>query len=356
MKRLISINYSDLVTGRGDLIGAIRNAFGPGSLGAIAIRGIPGFAEQRRALLPLSHRLRMLPEDQLKRLERPETLYNVGWSHGKEKIGEVPDFSKGSYYGNPLYDKAALSEEQLQKYPFFYPPNVWPTDGLPELEGTFKQMGRTMFDAAILLVRQMDAMTAAHVPGYERDALYRELSVTRKVKGRLLYYYPSDAKADDAWIGWHNDSGFMTCLTPEMFFDDATGEEIENPDPEGGLWIISRDSTPVHVAMPADEMIVQCGECVQIVSGGLCVATPHAVRPSKAPNGRRVGRATFPLFIDTDADFRLNPPRGVTRDQVLAGSARSRVPPLETRWRQGQTFVEFLGDTFKQYYAWNANK
>ena len=28
--------------------------------------------------------------------------YNVGWSYGKEKLGDKPDFGKGSYYGNPL--------------------------------------------------------------------------------------------------------------------------------------------------------------------------------------------------------------------------------------------------------------
>eukprot|EP00957_Ditylum_brightwellii_P065271 4950814-Ditylum_brightwellii.AAC.1 len=50
---------------------------------------------------------------------------------------------------------------------------------------------------------------------------------TEKAKGRLLYYFPLDngevkddvnnAKddadiAEYSWIGWHNDSGFLTAL------------------------------------------------------------------------------------------------------------------------------------------------
>ena len=32
-------------------------------------------------------------------------MYNVGWSHGKEKLGDKPDFAKGSFYANPLFDE-----------------------------------------------------------------------------------------------------------------------------------------------------------------------------------------------------------------------------------------------------------
>ena len=34
----------------------------------------------------------------------------LGWSYGREKLGDKPDTSKGSFYANPLYDDAAPSE------------------------------------------------------------------------------------------------------------------------------------------------------------------------------------------------------------------------------------------------------
>ncbi len=88
------------------------------------------------------------------------------------------------------------------------------------------------------------------------------------------------------------------------------------------------------------------------------MATPHAVRPSvDAASGgtkRRVGRATFPVFVDSGPLFPLSPPAGVTRAQVLRSGVSSRVPPLAARWKDGAAFVDFLGDTFRQYYEWDA--
>jgi isopenicillin N synthase-like dioxygenase len=101
-------------------------------------------------------------------------------------------------------------------------------------------------------------------------------------------------------------------------------------------------------------LAVQCGECLQIITGGLLVATPHCVRASASPKGVKVGRGTFPVFIDEGADFPLAAPKGVSRDQVFDKTINSKVPPLEKRWLQdGVSFAQFLGDTFKQYYEWN---
>lgn len=44
-------------------------------------------------------------QDKRKKLEHEPSMYNVGWSHGKEKLGDTPDFAKGSFYGNPLFDE-----------------------------------------------------------------------------------------------------------------------------------------------------------------------------------------------------------------------------------------------------------
>jgi len=34
----------------------------------------------------------------------------IGWSHGKEKLGDTPDIFKGSFSANPLFDKPAPNE------------------------------------------------------------------------------------------------------------------------------------------------------------------------------------------------------------------------------------------------------
>jgi hypothetical protein len=90
----ITLQYSDLVNGV-DVTADIAAGFGRGGLGAIAVAGVPGFGPMRRNLLPLSHRLAHLSQSELAKLEHPESLWNAGWSCGREKIGDLPDYNKG---------------------------------------------------------------------------------------------------------------------------------------------------------------------------------------------------------------------------------------------------------------------
>lgn len=98
---VVTLQYADLASGK-DLSKDILAAYGPKGLGALTIAGIPGYAEARKALIPMSHKLAHLPDGVKAKLEHEESMYNVGWSHGKEKMGDKPDFAKGSYYGNPV--------------------------------------------------------------------------------------------------------------------------------------------------------------------------------------------------------------------------------------------------------------
>jgi len=351
---LVVISYRDLCEGR-DISEAISKAYGPTGLGAIMISGIPGWQEQRSKVLPLSHKLAALPDDAKAKLEHEPSMWNSGWSHGKEKLGDKPDFAKGSFYFNPLHDSVPVDNLLKAKYPFAYPDNIWPKDDLPELESPCKSLGKLMYDVIVLLARSLDDYISSKIPSFQKGMLYNTIKNTKKAKGRLLYYYPCEEHdSDDGWIGWHNDSGFLTGLVASQYFNHDTGEMISNPDPQAGLWIVNRGSSPVKVSIPADCMAVQCGECLQIISGGLLVATPHAVRASKPTSGVRCGRGSFPVFIDTDVEFPLTAPAGIAREAVFDKTVHSKVPPLQARWKgNDQKFVDFLGDTFRLYYEWN---
>jgi hypothetical protein len=61
----------------------------------------------------------------LSKLEHPPSLYNAGWSKGREKIGNTPDELKGSFYANPIADRVGLFADT---HPFFYPDNIWPSE------------------------------------------------------------------------------------------------------------------------------------------------------------------------------------------------------------------------------------
>jgi hypothetical protein len=106
----------------------IKAAYGYDGLGILAIRNVPRFAELRGACLPLAWKLGQLPEASLAKYEHAPSYYQFGWSRGKEKLEGKPDYSKGSFYANPVFDKPSDDPELVSKYPAFYFGNIWPSE------------------------------------------------------------------------------------------------------------------------------------------------------------------------------------------------------------------------------------
>ena len=63
---LVILSYNDVINESIDLSSSIERAYGPGALGVIAIRGIPGFIDAKEKVLPQSHTLAHLPAESLK--------------------------------------------------------------------------------------------------------------------------------------------------------------------------------------------------------------------------------------------------------------------------------------------------
>ena len=371
---LVIVDFEDIADASKDLSAELECAFGgrlsstdaASPLGIIAIRNIPNFVEAKNAFLPMAHALAHLNPECYNELEDPTSFYNAGWSHGKEKLGDEPDYAKASYYFNPLTDVPGTKEDR-ETYPASYPCNKWPNeDFLPQLKH-FKQnaqkLGKIMHQTVAHVAKHIDAMAAKKVVGYRKDLLFDAMQNTEKAKGRLLYYYPieEDQLKEDNWIGWHNDSGFLTSLAGDLFLDDETGQPLspDQVDPEAGLYVTNRSGESIHVKIPDDCMAVQIGECVQILTGGVVVATPHCVRGPRAGFGTsnvKVARISCPCFIDSKPSFPLTLPDGCTSDNACqAGVGRDKVPLLEERWvENGMTFGSFLQKSFEKYYDWSS--
>lgn len=374
--RLVVVEYNDLIQAKGhnggesssDLRKDIAKAFGSNGNGIIGIRNVPGFVEAKRDLLSLAHSLAHLPAEELKELEDPETLYNSGWSHGKEKLrNDAPDWNKASFYFNPLTDVPGTSADR-EAFPLSYPCNRWPrTESLPTFEGAAKRLGSLMKDVAVEMAGRIDDYAQSVNESYTPRTLHDALVNTEKAKGRLLYYYPLAAAAkddrkdeEDSWIGWHNDSGFLTCLSGGVYMEPDGRILPKCPCEEAGLYIVDRNDRVLRVEVPGDCMAIQIGECTQILTGGAVIATPHCVRG--APG---VARTTLACFIDTPPTHRLTapplPPSTSPSDpnaadaRNLLAKSSSRVPPLAARWKDGMMFGEFLDKTFKMYYDFDPN-
>ncbi|CAB9530416.1 expressed unknown protein [Seminavis robusta] len=361
---VVVIDYEDLKQQdtKPKMLEAIEEAFGPNGIGLLAVRNVPGFLEAKSTLLPMAHKLVHLPQEYLdSKLTDADSLYNAGWSHGKEKLGDgEPDYAKGSFYYNPCTDCPGTEQDRAQ-YPLSYPSNLWPSDRLPELEPAAKTMGLLLKDVTIGLATHLDAyicnkLSAKEQANYQPDTLSKALADTEKVKCRLLYYFPKSTAATttsrnnnnnkNSWIGWHNDSGFLTALAGDYYVDHAAGAIMDDaPDNKAGLYVADRHDNLQRVVIPPDCLAIQMGECTQILSGGAVCATPHMVRSSGVDG---VARISLAAFVDTPPTFPLWTPTG--GDDLLESK---RVPPLHQRWTtNGMTFGDFLTQTFQMYYDW----
>ncbi|KAL7457782.1 hypothetical protein ACHAWC_009339, partial [Mediolabrus comicus] len=112
---IVTISYDALVAACNNadydtVDNLIEQAYGSSSssssLGIIAITNVPNLTQLRSKLLPLAYQLAtQLTSSQLDEITAPQSQYQVGWSHGREKLeGNKLDYSKGSYYANPLTD------------------------------------------------------------------------------------------------------------------------------------------------------------------------------------------------------------------------------------------------------------
>lgn len=176
-QKIVTISYHDLVrislddSVDQDLLIKIGQAFGNDDecLGILAVSDVPGLEPMRHKLLPLARDLAMLSKENLDAVTDEVSGYQVGWSHGKEKVeGDKLDLAKGSFYANPLTDNLLKSRPDTnpkvaRDNPAFFAPNIWPTSSLPDFENAFKELGTLVCEIGRLLARLCDAYIKSKV-------------------------------------------------------------------------------------------------------------------------------------------------------------------------------------------------
>jgi isopenicillin N synthase-like dioxygenase len=248
------------------------------------------------------------------KLEIPESNYHVGWAVGKEMLRNgKPDTLKGSFFANcsfyvdPKLSCAPSTQEfNAETFPQYLTANRWPDESvLPGFQETFQALCGFIIDKGLLVARACDRYAEGRIEGYEPGYLERVVHTSMTTKARLLHYFPSpkpvcgqvEAMADDDWCATHRDHCCLTGLTSAMFIDEALHspsppsvdsstldslpclpELLSSPDPEAGLYILSRTGKIVHVSIPKDCIAFQTGETLEKITKGRFKAVPHYVR------------------------------------------------------------------------------
>lgn len=265
----VTLDYSDLINPDKNLNELIEEAFGNRQecLGLCFVRNVPKLVEKRETLLRLASKLANLGEQELKSMENPESKYSFGWSHGKEVMNGKPDFAKGSFYNNPIFNNPAngISADYSELYPAYAGPNVWPLS-LPELEDAFMDLGSLIVEIGKLVALHCDKYLAKTYHDLPSNFLQVMISKSVTHKARLLHYFPiSEKEAEpapdgsnvDSWCGIHVDHSVLTGLTSAMYIDESDSEqypEIDKSTPKvaaalknAGLFIKNRDDSFTQV-------------------------------------------------------------------------------------------------------------
>jgi len=377
---LVKIKHSDLINPNNPetfLFDAISKAYNKEGLGIMVIEQVPGILQKKQKLLKLNHELVNLPESELKKVEKPELNYSVGWSYGKEYLGTKPDMLKASYY-------AALKPLNLPTN--FIDRNIWP-EALPELNASFNSIGETIRDIGLIILSNIDKYIKQHYASYSLN-YPRIIANSDENTGRMLYYFPrrqlkkqnilnnsnsnninsnnrsnipdnnSDnefSSSENNWCEWHNDHGSLTGLLSAAYFNEDGSEATSLKLTKTGLFVQNRKGEVTRMAYGPEDLAFQVGETLQIHSGGLLQATPHAVKfMDDVPEN--IARTTFALFMEPAKSFKLNLPLESVKEDIHTSSTYKFIPKLEYRFREGMSFGQFCENTHELYYNMNNKK
>lgn len=343
---VVVIEYDDLRKSPGeiDLKAEIETAFGneANCLGLLLVKNIPDFEKHRSKLLSSSKKFSKLPEKAKQSCQNAAAPGMLGWSHGIERMNGQLDYSKGSYYANPIFDNPYTEEELkvrplLKEFSSFTLPNVWPSEDLPEFETNFKELGQLIFQTGCLLAAHCDDYIKSKLQDKGAASVQKSIAHSKSIKGRLLHYFSKGAEHEnekgglDSWCGWHFDHSIITGLTSAAFtheqdfgFNELDSTKDRSLAPffkRTGLYIKTRGGLTKRVSIPKDCLAFQIGECLQLMSGNFLQATEHCVAGIEGCDD--ICRDTFAVFMQ---------------------------PNFEDYITGEQTFAEFTRDVLRRHY------
>lgn len=82
----------------------------------------------------------------------------------------VPDFSKGSFYINPVVDTFPnVDPELIKKYPTFFGDNIFPAEQIPAFEEAIKAASKLMMDVCTMFyLFSTHGITNPQIPLYAK--------------------------------------------------------------------------------------------------------------------------------------------------------------------------------------------
>lgn len=185
--------------------------------------------------------------------------------------------------------------------PQSFPPNVWPAEA-PDFRPTFEALFDRLNETGVVLLHAL-APELGLPEGHFDPLVRRGTSILR-----VLHYPPLEPGMDPkaARSAQHEDINFLTIMVA------AEG---------AGLELLDRDGTWLPVQTESTNLIVDSGDMLARMTGGLIPATTHRVVNPAGPN---VSRYSMPFFMHPTLDTSLEvlpscAGRGAAQPPITAG-------------------------------------
>lgn len=345
--KLVKIEYKDLFL-KTNLDKEIQNAFGFDGLGLIVIKNPPKIPELRKKILKQGFNMANLPLDYLKTLEKPEIRFALGYGKGKAFTENEYEYLSAHFYARVFRDQLLYEEdpELMKTYT-----NIWPDEKLlPNFKEDYLAFGKALGSIQLSLLRHIDSYLARFLPGHTIDKLYNSFKDKNDAISRLIMYHPPDTldsklkASKDNWCGWHRDFGLLTGLTHALYYD-KTGEII--PNVKSGLLVKDRKGEIHDLKFEEDEIVIQSGDVLFILSGGNIISTPHAVkiREGIPDNSFRI---TYVNFFEPYYSYKIFTGGN---DKEIFNKDPFRMKDSFTKFKEGITYKDLISSAFDTYYS-----
>lgn len=263
-------------------------------------------------------------------MERGGLAWRGYFPVGGELTSGRPDIKEGLYFGQERSPKDA---RVINKTPLFGR-NLFPKEpeALQLAVATYMKYCEALGQGLLILV----AISLGLQPTYFIESSCADPTCLFRV-----FHYPPPETLNDAnlrdqslWgVGEHTDYGLLTLLKQ----DSVGGLEVKRLD---GQWI---PAPPIP-----GTLVVNIGDMMESMSGGLFMSTPHRVRNRGGPNAMRL---SFPFFFDPGFHSHV-PPLPLTKGQMADAreTIAMRAMLLQERWdKAGVTVSVRPGETYGEY-------
>ncbi len=359
---LVKIDYSVLNNQTSDLSEEIVKAFGKQGLGLIAIKNIPNLKQARQNILKKGFEFYHLDDRILKKLEKPEINYMVGFNRGRSYTENEFEYLTNAFYARTQNDRPSFKYDKAleEKYK-----NVWPDEkDIKDFKKFYFEMGNIMHNILVLLLKHVDEYMKKIIKkdkvnnnNYEIKNNFLDFAKKNDSVCRLITYFPIDSldkdilKIKDAeklkknWCGWHRDFGLLTALCHPIYFNKK-GEII--PNIKSGLKVQDRQNKFHDLKYEEDEVLVQSGDAAFFISGGNIISTPHSVKITEGIRND-IYRATFVNFFDPPYDYELFLPEGISIDEMFDKDP-FQMKGMFPKFKQGCLYKDFIMSAAEKYY------